>query len=82
MSEKHVLPAIQENNQPPVSGRKYFYHHIPSLDEASSSTNAPLSSNQLYIPEEKPFFVENKMFRTYVNHTPTMNNFSLQITDL
>ena len=51
MSEKHVLPAIQENEQPPVSGRKYFYRHIPSLDEASSSTSIPLSTNQLYIPK-------------------------------
>lgn len=75
MSEKHVLQTIQENEQPPVSGRKSFYRHIPSLNEAKSSTSTPLSTNQLYIPEEKPFFAVNKMFCTYVSHIPPVEEF-------
>lgn len=54
--EKHVLPVEQEPI--PHSGRRSFYRQMSIPEEAS--TNTPLSSNQLYIPKEKPFFDVNK----------------------
>ena len=73
LPEKHVL--LVEKEPIPVSGRRSFYRHIPIPEEPSSSTNTTLSTNQMYIPEEKSFLVVNKMFRAYVNTFPPVEKF-------
>jgi len=72
LTEKHVLP-VEHSIQ---SGRISFYRQLTIPEEQpSTSTSTPRSENQLYIPEEKPFFAVNKMFRTHVNTCPPIEEY-------
>jgi len=73
MPQKHVLLAISKFEQPSTSGCKSISRNVYSNPSKESTVSVP--SDQLYIPEEKPFLATNKMFRTYVSNIPPIEEF-------